>query len=48
MEGPRFTLHKNGSLEVDSVAKADMGQYTCYAENTEGKSTINAMLFVKG
>uniref|UniRef100_A0A665VUI3 protein-tyrosine-phosphatase n=1 Tax=Echeneis naucrates TaxID=173247 RepID=A0A665VUI3_ECHNA len=47
VEGPRFTVHDNGSLEIYSIEKDDMGQYTCSAKNTEGTSTIDAMLYVK-
>lgn len=48
VEGPRFTVHDNGSLEIYSVEKDDTGQYTCYAKNREGRSAIDAMLYVKG
>uniref|UniRef100_A0A4W5NV53 Cell adhesion molecule L1-like b n=1 Tax=Hucho hucho TaxID=62062 RepID=A0A4W5NV53_9TELE len=48
VEGPRFTVHQNGSLEIHNVEKEDMGQYTCYTKNTEGKSAITALLDVKG
>ncbi|XP_069570721.1 neural cell adhesion molecule L1-like protein isoform X1 [Brachyistius frenatus] len=47
VEGPRFTIHDNGSLEIYSVEKSDAGQYTCLAKNTEGSSAVNAMLYVK-
>lgn len=48
VEGPRFTIHDNGTLEIYRVEKDDTGQYTCLAKNTEGTSAINAMLYVKG
>ncbi|XP_034441076.1 neural cell adhesion molecule L1-like protein isoform X8 [Hippoglossus hippoglossus] len=47
VEGPRFSVHDNGSLEIYSVEKDDTGQYTCLAKNTEGTSAIEAMLYVK-
>nr|XP_043880085.1 neural cell adhesion molecule L1-like protein isoform X2 [Solea senegalensis] len=47
VEGPRFTVHDNGSLEIYSVEKDDTGQYTCLAKNIEGSSAIDAMLYVK-
>ncbi|XP_029288192.1 neural cell adhesion molecule L1-like protein isoform X2 [Cottoperca gobio] len=47
VEGLRFTVHDNGSLEIYSAEKDDMGQYTCLAKNTEGSSAIDAMLYVK-
>uniref|UniRef100_A0A8C8D408 Neural cell adhesion molecule L1-like protein n=1 Tax=Oncorhynchus tshawytscha TaxID=74940 RepID=A0A8C8D408_ONCTS len=48
LEGLRFTVHQNGSLEIYNVEKEDMGQYTCYTKNTEGTSAITALLDVKG
>lgn len=48
VEGPRYTVHDNGSLEIYSVEKDDMGQYTCLAKNIEGSSAIDAMFSVKG
>lgn len=48
VEGPRFTTHDNGSLEIYSVENEDTGQYTCLAKNTEGSSAVDAMLYVKG
>ncbi|XP_063767625.1 neural cell adhesion molecule L1-like protein isoform X2 [Eleginops maclovinus] len=47
VEGPRFSVHDNGSLEIYSAEKDDAGQYTCLAKNTEGSSAIDAMLYVK-
>uniref|UniRef100_A0A667YT07 Cell adhesion molecule L1-like b n=1 Tax=Myripristis murdjan TaxID=586833 RepID=A0A667YT07_9TELE len=47
VEGPRFTVYENGSLEIYSVEKEDLGQYTCFTKNTEGTSAIDAMLYVK-
>uniref|UniRef100_A0A6Q2ZFM6 Neural cell adhesion molecule L1-like protein n=1 Tax=Esox lucius TaxID=8010 RepID=A0A6Q2ZFM6_ESOLU len=44
VEGPRFTVHENGSLEIHNAEKEDVGQYTCDTENTEGKSAITAVL----
>uniref|UniRef100_A0A8C6U7I6 Cell adhesion molecule L1-like b n=1 Tax=Neogobius melanostomus TaxID=47308 RepID=A0A8C6U7I6_9GOBI len=48
VQGPRFTVHDNGSLEIYETDKDDAGQYTCYAKNIEGSSAIEAMLYVKG
>uniref|UniRef100_W5MUN0 Neural cell adhesion molecule L1-like protein n=1 Tax=Lepisosteus oculatus TaxID=7918 RepID=W5MUN0_LEPOC len=43
----RFSIHKNGSLEIHSVVKKDSGQYICLATNNEGKSAITTLLDVK-
>uniref|UniRef100_A0A672HRK1 Cell adhesion molecule L1-like b n=1 Tax=Salarias fasciatus TaxID=181472 RepID=A0A672HRK1_SALFA len=48
VDGHRFTVHDNGSLEIEQLEKGDTGQYTCLAKNTEGLSAINAFLYVKG
>ncbi|XP_054472345.1 neural cell adhesion molecule L1-like protein [Anoplopoma fimbria] len=47
VDGPRFFVHDNGSLEIYSAEKEDAGQYTCLAKNTEGSSGVDAMLYVK-
>uniref|UniRef100_A0A8C3ANE0 Neural cell adhesion molecule L1-like protein n=1 Tax=Cyclopterus lumpus TaxID=8103 RepID=A0A8C3ANE0_CYCLU len=47
VEGPRFSVHDNGSLEIYGTAKDDAGQYTCLAKNTEGSSAVDAALYVK-
>ncbi|XDV35449.1 hypothetical protein PO909_005392, partial [Leuciscus waleckii] len=47
VEGERFSVHKNGSLEIHNVMKEDMGEYSCFAQNTEGKVAIVATLEVK-
>uniref|UniRef100_A0A8C1M774 Neural cell adhesion molecule L1-like protein n=1 Tax=Cyprinus carpio TaxID=7962 RepID=A0A8C1M774_CYPCA len=44
----RFSVHKNGSLEIQNLMKEDMGEYSCFAQNTEGKVAIAATLEVKG
>lgn len=48
LEGTRFSIHANGSLEIHSVNEEDDGEYTCVTENSEGKLAITAMLEVKG
>uniref|UniRef100_A0A9J7YII1 Neural cell adhesion molecule L1-like protein n=1 Tax=Cyprinus carpio carpio TaxID=630221 RepID=A0A9J7YII1_CYPCA len=47
VEGERFSVYKNGSLEIHNVMKEDMGEYSCFAQNTEGKVAIAATLEVK-
>lgn len=47
VEGPRFAVHDNGSLEIDGAEKDDAGQFTCVAKNTEGSSAVDATLYVK-
>ncbi|XP_065135849.2 neural cell adhesion molecule L1-like protein isoform X3 [Paramisgurnus dabryanus] len=47
VEGERFSVHKNGSLEIHNAVKDDMGEYSCFAQNTEGKVAISSTLEVK-
>ncbi|KAK5913069.1 hypothetical protein CesoFtcFv8_002889 [Champsocephalus esox] len=47
VQGQRFSVHDNGSLEIYGTEKGDMGQYQCFAKNTEGSSALNAMLYVR-
>ncbi|GLD45913.1 neural cell adhesion molecule L1-like protein isoform X1, partial [Lates japonicus] len=46
-EGDRFFPFHNGSLQIISAEKDDSGNYMCAASNTEGKSTVTAVLDVK-
>ncbi|KAM8830680.1 neural cell adhesion molecule L1-like protein isoform 2-T2 [Synchiropus picturatus] len=43
----RFSMLKNGSLQVLQVEKEDSQDYLCVAVNSEGRSTITAVLSVK-
>ena len=47
-DSARFSKHENGSLEIRSTERGDLGQYACFATNTEGKSAITASLDIKG
>ncbi|KAI4881927.1 hypothetical protein NFI96_021097 [Prochilodus magdalenae] len=47
VEGERFSLHKNGSLELHTAEVEDMGKYMCFATNSEGTSSISSELYVK-
>lgn len=46
--GERFFALQNGSLKIISAEKDDNGKYVCVAFNTEGNSTVTAVLDVKG
>ncbi|XP_008289194.1 neural cell adhesion molecule L1-like protein isoform X1 [Stegastes partitus] len=48
VEGERFVALENGqSLKIISTEKGDAGNYVCDASNTEGTSTVTAVLEVK-
>nr|XP_046199781.1 neural cell adhesion molecule L1-like protein isoform X5 [Oncorhynchus gorbuscha] len=47
VEGERFSVFKNGSLQINQAGKEDSGEYVCFATNSEGKSAITALLDVK-
>ncbi|KAF7659163.1 hypothetical protein LDENG_00002490 [Lucifuga dentata] len=47
IEGERFFVLPNGSLQIISAEKEDSGEYVCRAVNTEGKSAVTAVLDVK-
>ncbi|XP_051986233.1 neural cell adhesion molecule L1-like protein isoform X5 [Xyrauchen texanus] len=47
VEGERFSVHNNGTLEIHNVIKEDSGEYSCFAQNTEGKVAIAATFEVK-
>uniref|UniRef100_A0A8C6Q660 Cell adhesion molecule with homology to L1CAM (Close homolog of L1) a n=1 Tax=Nothobranchius furzeri TaxID=105023 RepID=A0A8C6Q660_NOTFU len=49
ISGERFLISENGqSLKINSTEKGDSGEYVCEARNTEGTSTLTAVLEVKG
>ncbi|KAG7521120.1 neural cell adhesion molecule L1 isoform X1 [Solea senegalensis] len=43
----RFLRLQNGSLQITGAEKDDSGEYVCAAFNTEGESTVTAVLEVK-
>nr|XP_057941167.1 neural cell adhesion molecule L1-like protein isoform X4 [Doryrhamphus excisus] len=47
IEGERFRTLYNGALQISSTEKEDSGEYICVADNSEGKSSITAVLAVK-
>lgn len=47
IEGERFVVLPNKSLQILSAEKDDSGEYVCVAFNSEGKSVITALLDVK-
>uniref|UniRef100_A0A8C2JBP3 Neural cell adhesion molecule L1-like protein n=1 Tax=Cyprinus carpio TaxID=7962 RepID=A0A8C2JBP3_CYPCA len=48
LDGERYSLLKNGSLQIHKVEMEDMGQYKCLANNSEGTMSLTTELFIKG
>ncbi|XP_059396389.1 neural cell adhesion molecule L1-like protein [Carassius carassius] len=47
LDGERYSLLKNGSLQIHKVEMEDMGQYKCLAKNSEGTMSLTIELFIK-
>uniref|UniRef100_A0A673J9X6 Neural cell adhesion molecule L1-like protein n=1 Tax=Sinocyclocheilus rhinocerous TaxID=307959 RepID=A0A673J9X6_9TELE len=47
LDGERYSLLKNGSLQIHKVEMEDMGQYKCLANNSEGTMSLTTELFIK-
>ncbi|KAM3872399.1 neural cell adhesion molecule L1-like protein [Diretmus argenteus] len=47
IEGEHVSILQNGSLQIIGAEKEDSGDYVCFAINTEGNSTVTALLDVK-
>ncbi|XP_054632218.1 neural cell adhesion molecule L1-like protein isoform X4 [Dunckerocampus dactyliophorus] len=47
IEGERFVTLYDGSLQISNTEMEDSGEYVCVADNSEGKSSITAVLAVK-
>nr|XP_048713056.1 neural cell adhesion molecule L1-like protein isoform X3 [Caretta caretta] len=47
LEGLRYTVYENGTLEIRETKKEDSGSYTCWVTNLVGKSAITANLGIR-
>lgn len=47
LEGPRYRLHDNGTLQIVGTAEEDAGAYSCWVENAKGKTAVTATLDVR-
>ncbi|KAM7064305.1 neural cell adhesion molecule L1-like protein isoform 3-T3 [Molossus nigricans] len=47
LEGPRYRVHRNGTLQVSGATEDDAGAYSCWVENAEGKTAVTASLDVR-
>ncbi|XP_006018755.1 neural cell adhesion molecule L1-like protein isoform X3 [Alligator sinensis] len=47
LEGLRYAVYENGSLEIKETMKEDSGLYTCWVTNSVGKGAVNANLDIR-
>ncbi|XP_052450225.1 cell adhesion molecule L1-like a isoform X4 [Carassius gibelio] len=47
LDGERYSLLKNGSLQIHKVEMEDMGKYKCLANNSEGIASLTTELLIK-
>ncbi|XP_039404012.1 neural cell adhesion molecule L1-like protein isoform X6 [Mauremys reevesii] len=47
LEGLRYTVYENGTLEIRETKKEDSGSYTCWVTNLSGKRAIIANLGIR-
>ncbi|XP_075406843.1 neural cell adhesion molecule L1-like protein [Tenrec ecaudatus] len=47
LEGRRYYVHENGTLEINKTTEEDAGSYSCWIENAEGKTAVTANLDIR-
>ncbi|KAK1332605.1 hypothetical protein QTO34_007288, partial [Cnephaeus nilssonii] len=47
LEGPRYHVHANGTLQVREATAEDAGAYSCWVENAQGKTAVTASLDIR-
>ncbi|XP_053785859.1 neural cell adhesion molecule L1-like protein isoform X1 [Desmodus rotundus] len=47
IEGPRYRVFDNGTLQVSRATEEDAGSYTCWVENAKGKTAVTASLDIR-
>ncbi|XP_036287998.1 neural cell adhesion molecule L1-like protein isoform X3 [Pipistrellus kuhlii] len=47
LEGPRYHVHENGTLQVLEATAEDAGAYSCWVENAQGKTAVTASLDIR-
>ncbi|KAM8758304.1 neural cell adhesion molecule L1-like protein isoform 2-T2 [Rhynchonycteris naso] len=47
LEGQRYRLHSNGTLQILGATEGDAGSYSCWVENVKGKTALTASLDVR-
>lgn len=47
LEGSRFQVHEDGTLQLDGATEDDAGQYSCWVVNAKGRAVVTASLDVR-
>ncbi|XP_058534942.1 neural cell adhesion molecule L1-like protein isoform X1 [Ochotona princeps] len=47
LEGGRYHVHTNGTLEIHDATEDDAGAYSCWVENAVGKTAVTATLDIR-
>ncbi|XP_020834928.1 neural cell adhesion molecule L1-like protein isoform X1 [Phascolarctos cinereus] len=47
LEGPHYTTHQNGTLEIKDTTKEDAGPYTCWVKSPRGEVAVTAHLSIR-
>ncbi|XP_019511054.1 PREDICTED: neural cell adhesion molecule L1-like protein [Hipposideros armiger] len=47
LEGDRFHVHDNGTLQLNTTTEDDAGQYSCWVVNAKGRTAVTASLEVR-
>ncbi|EHA97965.1 Neural cell adhesion molecule L1-like protein [Heterocephalus glaber] len=47
LEGRRYRIHENGTLQILGTTEEDAGSYSCWVENAIGKTAVTANLDIR-
>ncbi|XP_004372755.1 neural cell adhesion molecule L1-like protein isoform X3 [Trichechus manatus latirostris] len=47
LEGRRYYIHENGTLQINKTTEDDAGPYSCWVENAKGKTAVTANLDIR-
>jgi len=47
LEGRRYHVHENGTLQINKTTEDDAGSYSCWVENAKGKTAVTANLDIR-
>uniref|UniRef100_A0A8C2S571 Neural cell adhesion molecule L1-like protein n=1 Tax=Capra hircus TaxID=9925 RepID=A0A8C2S571_CAPHI len=47
LDGRRYHVHENGTLQITETTEEDAGSYSCWVENAKGKTAVTANLDIR-